>query len=151
QRTPKLAGVQAVSWAMTIDAGRTTYTSGPDVKTGSVQPGTLPITLQGAAIAALPDSLPGEVSIWLYDFASGDASPTIFRFGKREMIEVRVAREGVSCEEGSNTDSKELPVVWVTAQVGARREEFPVLAHRPHLRVPHDITKCARLPKVELK
>lgn len=115
-------------------------------QSGVVPQGTLSVQLMNAAIAALPDSLPATVFVWVFDVTTARAEATRVEFGKREILKVPLVVNNQSCGPNAVTRDTSVSVVWVTVTRGTARYQNPVLAIRPHLNVSPDDTKCLRRP-----
>lgn len=140
-RTAIMNGVQPGSWTIAIASGMATISQAAGPSQVRVPLGTILPQFVGATIAALPDSLPKEVTIWIFDASTG-ASPQRFEFGQREEITLPFAQVGKPCDEGKNTIRKKVLVTWVTTAF----DRYPVLTSAPHLRADPSVTKCIRLP-----
>ena len=146
ERTVLSGDVSPSSVSVSIDSSRFVAVTTQGRSTGTVPPGTLTSSLLRAAIAALPDSLPAETFVWLLDLSTGETSAQRVSFGPASTRWVPVAEAGNSCVWGAKTKPHSLPVRLVAATIGTVRQEFPVLAKRPHLFVGTGTT-CVRLPK----
>ena len=147
ERTAKITNVTPASLTLSIDGAQYLLVLDQIRSTGTLPVGTFPNSLFGAAVAALPDSLPDEVFIWFFDLRSGQATAQRLTFGRTDTLSVPLAQVNKDCEEGNNTIPTKLGVRMVTATLGAVRQEYPVLAKRPHLRVELSTTRCVRLPE----
>src|SRR3989442_4750368 len=87
-------GDQTITFELDIDSGAVVFDSADTRATGVVPKGTLPRLLHAAAIAALPDSLPASIELWLLDRNSwpAQARAVRFDFGRHEQIKVPLAR-----------------------------------------------------------
>lgn len=140
-RTAIMNGVQPGSYNIAIASGIATISQATGPSQVRVPLGTILQQFVGATIAALPDSLPKEVTIWIFDASTG-ASPQRFEFGQQEEITLPFAQVGKPCDEGKNTIRKKVLVTWVTTAFA----RYPVLTSAPHLRADPSATKCIRLP-----
>lgn len=114
--------------------------------------GVLPVWLSGAALAALPESLPPSAHIWFVQWDTAFVARAVavrFDFGQRSLLEVPVATRGQPCGPTTRVSRRMLPVVWVTRTAEAERSVSPVLASRPHLRVDPQNTKCVSAPPLQ--
>lgn len=146
ERTPKMNSVQASAWALTISAGVASLSGSIGQAQYRVPLGAISQSLVGAFIAALPDSLPSEMSIWVFDLRTGIGAAERVEFGPRERVDLPFAKLGKPCDEGINTSWKKVEVVWVTTASGARQDRYQVLASRPHLRADPKSIRCVRVP-----
>jgi S1-C subfamily serine protease len=115
-------------------------------QTGTLPQGTLSVQLVGAAIAAMPDSLPATAFVWVFDPTTGRAEANRVEFGQRDKVKVHLAEAGKSCGPGVYTRDTSVAVVWLTISAGASRTRYPVLENRPHLFADPDKVKCLRRP-----
>lgn len=115
-------------------------------RTGTVPQGTLTLQLVGAAIAAMPDSLPTTAFVWVFDPATGRAEANRVEFGKRDRVRIRLVDPGKSCGPDADTHDTTVAVVWIDITAGANRTQYPVLENRPHLIADPDKVKCLRRP-----
>jgi len=117
-----------------------------ETRTGTIPQGTLTTQLIGAAIAAMPDSLPAAGFVWVFDPATGRAQAARVEFGQHDEVKVRLVERGQSCGADADTRDTTVEVIGVTITVGANRNQYPVLARRPHLIADPDKVKCLRRP-----
>jgi hypothetical protein len=144
-RTALIANVTPASLSLSLEGSQFVAVTTQGRTSGMVPVGALTVRLFSAAIAALPESLPSEVFIWFFDPTTGRAEAQRITFGRAESLFVPLAQGNQKCDEGINTKPTRLDVRWAAATIGAQRQEFPVLARRPHLRVDPDIVRCVRL------
>jgi len=151
RRTPMNNQVAPGAGTVQIDGGKVTMDTAGTSRTGTVPRGTLPVTLLGAMVAVLPDSLPRSVYIWFFipsNFSSTiKAEPVRIDFGQPTQIKIPLARAGTRCSlKTLEEDTKDTTVdaVQMTATIGPERLSWPVLARRPHFKV--EDVKCVRMP-----
>jgi hypothetical protein len=136
----------AASGRIMLEAGRLEYDSAGSVVSRSIARGTLLPQLVESAIAVLPDSLPESLRIWVMN-DDGQAAPMKIEFGKREKMEIPMAKDGGDCDKDADTRKIMMDVVWVSYTAEANRVERPFLLWRPHVAVPEG-TKCVRFPEI---
>jgi hypothetical protein len=146
ERTPKMAGVAAATWAIIVESGQALMSGTVGQRTTPVPLGTITANLVGATVAALPDSLPRSVFLTVFDPATGTVSQQRVDFDATDEFTVPVAQPGKPCDEGKNTEKRALQVTWTSTTFGATRDRYAVLSRRPHLRIEPKTTKCLRLP-----
>ncbi len=135
------ASVDHGAWHITTDRGR--------AGSAPLPAGIIPPSLKGAAVAALPDSLPPTVYIWFFTWDSTLTARTAtarFEFSNRDTQDVPIAKEGHSCGPESLVNRRKLAVVRVTETVEATQSTYTVLARHPHLKVDPETTKCVSAP-----
>src|SRR6266571_5763203 len=135
------ASVDRGAWHITTDRGR--------AGSAPLPAGIIPPSLKGAAVAALPDSLPPTVYIWFFTWDSTLTARTAtarFEFSNRDTQDVPIAKEGHSCGPESLVNRRKLAVVRVTETVEATQSTYTVLARHPHLKVDPETTKCVSAP-----
>jgi len=145
QRSAFAAGTAGASLIVAVGGGHFQLSGTTRQNAGPVPVGVLTPRLLGAAIAALPDSLPDRVTLWLLDLNSGLANPQRVSFEQSEVASLPMAQGEGECAQGQNTVATPTPVRWATATFGSRQVRFPVLASRPHLRVDAATLRCVRL------
>jgi hypothetical protein len=146
QRTAFGPGTVSASFTLSVAGGHFQLSSATRQNGGPVPVGVLTPRLLGAAIAALPDSLPDQAVIWILDSNTGLANPQTVSFGPFEVAWLPVAQGQDECAEGQRPVPAPMSVRWATATFGSRQVRFPVLAARPHLRVDAATLRCLWLP-----
>ena len=146
QRTALAAGAVGASFTLSVAGGHFQLSSPTRQNGGPVPVGVLTPRLLGAAIAALPESLPDQATIWILDLNTGLANPQSVSFGAFEVAWLPVAQGQDLCGQSSNPVPAPTRVRWASAVFGNRQVRFPVLASRPHLRVDAATLRCLRLP-----
>jgi hypothetical protein len=147
QRTGLVADVQNFQSDLHVDGRTFSFINNGVSSTGTIPEGTLSPALFGAAIAALPDSLPPRVFLWLFEPASGRAEPTRIEFQERDTVKVPIAQPGRGCRSSDYPRNTKMVVVWATSTSGASQTRFAVLASQPHIRATPGETTCIRLPQ----
>jgi hypothetical protein len=150
RRTAYVSGAKSGSVELHIESGRYSLASdGQAATSGSIPKGALSSSMAFAAIAAMPDSLPLTVFVWVLK-PTGLVEPIRFEFNKSEEVPVRVAKSGANCDDDypALTDSLFL-VVHGEVVIEATSRRFAVLASRPHLNVTPGEVKCVVLPRRE--
>ena len=149
RRTPVDPNYRGFAFESHAEGGRwSASVEGGSSGSATLPRGILPPALEGATIAALPDSLPQTTYVWVafWDTTLTPRTlPARFDFGRRDSIDVPIIKGGTLCDPDAVVDTRKLPVVWVTATVEATQDTFPVLAHRPHLRMDARV-KCVSSP-----
>lgn len=135
------------AWDLSVDGTRYSYHTAKGLSHEGTAPlGVVPLQLAGAVIAALPDSLPSQLSFWVLDPALDRALQAKVRFGDHSRRAIPVAKQGTQCVRGqTDTEFKQFEVVQITLQIGTESDQGYVLMNTPHLRVDDDVI-CIRLP-----
>ncbi len=158
QRTsfsPQVAGYSAQAL---IDSGQYSLTGmgGRDRSGVHVPRGIVTEDLLNAVIASLPDHPPRLLFVWILstDSLRMAALPARIEFGETSSIRVALSQMGKKCGPETEVQENGLRATGVTVTIGARREEFRVLAERPHVRLDHvqasengERTGCLSLPQ----
>ncbi len=123
-----------------------------DSRPGSAHltPGVVPPQLVRGFVAALPDPLPTSVTLWSFTWDTNPKARDLvirFDFGRRERLKVPIAPPGAECGPDTRVARNDVEVVWVTQEAEGKREEYPVLAIRPHVAVDTAATRCISLPR----
>lgn len=127
---------------------RSSWTTGDSAAQGSASPGLLAPTLEYAAIAALPDSLPKSVALWFFNLDTQHPEAIKVDFGKRKKVRVPLAAMGTECGENSRVGDTTVSAVQAVVHQGGHDYPADLLAQRPHLIVGKDFgVKCLRLPQ----
>ncbi len=147
RRTAFANGAKGGSAELHIEGGRFSLASDGQVTSGATSKGVLSSSMAFAAIAALPDSLPPTVFVWVLK-PNGLVEPIRFEFGGTKEVQVRVAKPGSNCDDAypALTDSLLLAVEGEVV-IDASSRRFAVLASRPHLNVTPAEVKCIVLPR----
>ncbi len=151
RRSPASSQIPPGSLTLTLDGGMAVVDSGSIHRTAVVPRGALPSAVLGALVAALPDSLPNSVYVWLFtpSSASLQAEPVRVDFATSGRMKVPIARPGTHCSMNSldeNTEDVTVDAIQMTATLGPDRLTWPILAQRPHLRLD---AKCLRVPNFD--
>ncbi len=151
---PLVSVIPTDAWELHAEGGRYWYSSVDGIRTGETTPGVVPREMLSAVVAALPDSLPPEVHIWVLDAVSNRSQEVVVRFGPHEIRMVPVPLEGQPCGADVPTRSVPVEVVQGTRRTGTEVVGIAVLARRPHVTVggaARGMTsslKCVMLPGV---
>ncbi len=150
RRSPASGDFPPGSLSFTVDGGVVVVDSGSVHRTTYIPRGALPAAALGAAVASLPESLPGSVYVWFFNPSNTPirAEPVRINFAQRTQVTVQLARSGTQCsmnELDENTEGVTVDAVQMTAAVGPDRLTWPVLAQRPHVRLD---AECLRLPNL---
>ena len=146
ERTSHVAGWQSGVVDVLIEERQYEYSVNGQTRTGSVPRGTVTQQLVNAAIAALPDSLPGTIFVAALDPNTGRADAIRVAFGSIDLVKVPLVAVGSTCGPDAITHDTTVAVRWVTISSGVRQITFPVLSGRPHLNVDPSTLKCLRRP-----
>jgi hypothetical protein len=149
RRTAYLGGAKSGSVELHIESGRYARTLDGQPTSGRIPNGALSSSLSFAAIAAMPDSLPKTVFVWVLK-PTGVVEPIRFEFNESDEVVVRVAKPGSNCDDDylAVVDSS-FSVVRGEVAIDATTRRFAVLASRPHLNVTPGEVKCVVLPRQE--
>ena len=147
ERMPKASDVQYRSFGVEISGGVASFTNNGSRTNVQAPAGTIPVEFIPALIAGLPDSLPAQLFVWIYNPDNGSVRAERIDFAGRVMAQVSVA-EGGQCAEYARTHKRTMPVVLATFAVGVQRRTIPVLATRPHLNVDPETVKCIAHPSL---
>ena len=146
QHTSYVSGSPSGITDLLIEGRQFSWTSlNGETKSGAIPHGTLSAQLIGAAIAAMPDSLPPTLFVYVFDATTGRSEPSRVEVGQRDHIKVPLVRSG-SCGPDADTRDTTVEVVQVTVTTGTNRNQYPVLAKRPHLNANPTNVKCLRRP-----
>jgi hypothetical protein len=125
---------------------RSSWTTGDSAVRGSAPPGLLAPTLEYAAIAALPDSLPKSVALWFFNLDTQHPEAIKVDFGKRKKVRVPLAAAGTECGENARVGDTTVAAVQAVVHQGGHDYPADLLAQRPHLIVGKDFgVKCLAL------
>lgn len=130
---PLVSEIPTDSWEVHIEAGRYRFRSAAGVREGEATPGTVPREMLSAIVAALPDSLPPEVRVWVLDAVANRSEEVIVQFGRRESRMIPVPGDGSECGAGIPTRNVAVDVVLGTRRTGMETVSVVVLARRPHV------------------
>ncbi len=114
------------------------------VTQGKVSAGTIPSSVLGFVIAAMPGALPDSLVLWVLDWDTGNVLPAQLTLQKRDIKTIPLARNGMPCEEQAATESRRLPVLVYRQRVGIRDETKTFLEASPHVPIPDEV-KCVDL------
>lgn len=147
QRTAYVSKVQSGITDLRIEGRQFSWTSlDGQTRRGTIPQGTLTSQLVGAAVAAMPDSLPATAYVWVFDPTTTRAEATRVEFGQHDEVKVRLVQGGQSCGPDADTRDTVVEVIWVTITAGPNQNRYPVLVNRPHLYADPDRVKCLRRP-----
>ncbi len=149
QRTSHSPDVAEFSERLTVDSGRFSISGLFSRDLNDVLPrGSVTEELLPPLIASLPDSPLRSVYVWVisHDTVSIASIPARIDFGTMDTAAVLQASPGAKCGPTTRVHAVRVPVLEVTLTVGPKKEAFPVLAKRPHLRV--DDVRCLSLPRL---
>ncbi len=145
ERIPLHQNFSPYSHTFTVDGDRFTFdTTDVTVNATRLPPGIIPAEHVRTVIAALPDSLPETLDLWVVN-QSGQPSMVTIEFGAREQAEIRVPRDGTVCTKDARTDKMQTNLRWVTYTLGSVTSKMRVLDTAPHLGFPKD-SKCLIRP-----
>jgi len=130
---PLVSEIPTDAWEMHIEGGRYRFRSAAGVREGEAAPGIVPREMLSAIVAALPDSLPSEVHVWVLDAVANRSQEVIVQFGKRESRMIPVPGDGPECGAGVPLRNVAVDVVLGTRRTGMETVSFVVLARRPHV------------------
>lgn len=130
---PLVSAIATDSWELHADRGRYWYSDVDGVRTGETTPGLVPREMLSAVVAALPDSLPPEVHIWVLDPVANRSQEVVVRFGGRETRTIPVPMEGHQCGANVPTRNVAVDIVQGTRRTGTEVVGVVVLARRPHV------------------
>jgi hypothetical protein len=108
---------------------------------GKIPIGTIPSSVLGYVIAAMPGVLPDSLSLWVLDWDTGNVLPAQLKLEKRDTKSIPFSRDGAQCEEKVDTESRQLRVVVYRQRIGTREETKTFLERSPHLPIPDEV-KC---------
>jgi hypothetical protein len=151
---PLVSTIPTDSWELHIEGGRYRYSSAEGVREGEATPGIVPREMLSAILAALPDSLPPEVHVWVLDAVATRNQEVIVRFGRHESRRIPVPRDGGECGADVPTRDVAVEVVQGTRLTGTETVTIVVLARRPHVILGgaalgmRSSLKCAVIPGV---
>lgn len=151
---PLVSAIPTDSWELHAEGGRYWYSAVDAMRTGETTPGLVPREMLSAVVAALPDSLPPEVHVWVLDAVSNRSQEVVVRFGPHETRMVPVPLAGQQCRADVPTRSVPVEVVQGTRRTGTEVVGIVVLARRPHVTVGGAASgmtsslKCVMIPGV---
>lgn len=130
---PLVNAIPTDSWELHTAGGRYWYSSAEGVREGEATPGDVPREMLSAIVAALPDSLPSEIHVWVLDAVANRRQESIVRFGGHESRRIPVPLDGRECGAEVPTRDVDVDVVQGTRRTGAETVSVVVLARRPHV------------------
>lgn len=147
ERVPRAPDVEYRNFAVEIGGGVASFTNTGSRTSLAAPRGTISTEFLPALIAGLPDSLPAQVFVWVYNPNNGSVRAERIDFSGVIMVQVAVAEAG-QCVEYARTRKRPMLAVLATFAVGVQRRTIPVLANRPHLNVDPESMKCVFHPSL---